>query len=55
MPLREALMLTFADFVDDLYDNHVAELLDRALYHVEHLRMGVRDSPAAVPEPAIAD
>ncbi|MEV1023246.1 metalloregulator ArsR/SmtB family transcription factor [Streptomyces sp. NPDC050264] len=26
-----------------LYDNHVAELLDQALFHVEHLRMGVRD------------
>ncbi|MFE4334945.1 MULTISPECIES: ArsR/SmtB family transcription factor [unclassified Streptomyces] len=31
-----------------LYDNHVAELLDQALYHVEHLRMGIRDTPAAV-------
>ncbi|AXK31961.1 ArsR family transcriptional regulator [Streptomyces armeniacus] len=30
-----------------LYDNHVAELLDQALYHVEHLRIGVRDAPAA--------
>ncbi|MBP0458183.1 ArsR/SmtB family transcription factor [Streptomyces montanisoli] len=29
-----------------LYDNHVAELLDQALYHVEHLRLGVRDTPA---------
>ncbi|MEV7278817.1 metalloregulator ArsR/SmtB family transcription factor [Streptomyces sp. NPDC093111] len=29
-----------------LYDNHVAELLDQALYHVEHLRLGVRDVPA---------
>ncbi|MFE4669505.1 ArsR/SmtB family transcription factor [Streptomyces sp. NPDC056716] len=29
-----------------LYDNHVAELLDQALYHVEHLRLGVRDHPA---------
>ncbi|MET9350362.1 ArsR/SmtB family transcription factor [Streptomyces termitum] len=29
-----------------LYDNHVAELLDQALYHVEHLRLGVRDDPA---------
>ncbi|MEV0695819.1 metalloregulator ArsR/SmtB family transcription factor [Streptomyces sp. NPDC050388] len=29
-----------------LYDNHVAELLDQALYHVEHLRMGIRDTPA---------
>ncbi|MDT0435428.1 MULTISPECIES: metalloregulator ArsR/SmtB family transcription factor [Streptomyces] len=29
-----------------LYDDHVAELLDQALYHVEHLRLGVRDAPA---------
>ncbi|WP_210592601.1 metalloregulator ArsR/SmtB family transcription factor [Streptomyces sp. GESEQ-35] len=28
-----------------LYDNHVAELLDQALYHVEHLRLGLRDTP----------
>lgn len=26
-----------------LYDNHVAELLDQALYHVEHLRLGISD------------
>lgn len=26
-----------------LYDNHVAELLDQAIYHVEHLRMGKPD------------
>jgi DNA-binding transcriptional ArsR family regulator len=31
-----------------LYDNHVAELLEQALYHVEHLRLGLRDTtPAA--------
>jgi ArsR family transcriptional regulator, nickel/cobalt-responsive transcriptional repressor len=29
-----------------LYDNHVAELLDQALYHVEHLRLGLTDAPA---------
>ncbi|MGW4910303.1 ArsR/SmtB family transcription factor [Streptomyces sp. NPDC004270] len=29
-----------------LYDNHVAELLDQALYHVEHLRLGLRDTSA---------
>ncbi|MGN5379492.1 transcriptional regulator [Streptomyces sp. MUSC 14] len=29
-----------------LYDNHVAELLEQALYHVEHLRLGLRDAPA---------
>lgn len=38
-----------------LYDNHVAELLDQALYHVEHLRLGVRDVPAALPEAVPAD
>jgi DNA-binding transcriptional ArsR family regulator len=26
-----------------LYDNHVAMLLDEAVYHVEHLRLGIRD------------
>ena len=29
-----------------LYDNHVAELLDAAVYHIEHLRLGVRDDTA---------
>lgn len=29
-----------------LYDNHVAELLEQALFHVEHLRLGLRDTPA---------
>ncbi|MFI7006023.1 ArsR/SmtB family transcription factor [Streptomyces sp. NPDC050145] len=33
-----------------LYDNHVSELLDQALYHVEHLRLGKHDEPADVPE-----
>ncbi|TDC55291.1 ArsR family transcriptional regulator [Actinomadura sp. KC345] len=27
-----------------LHDNHVAMLLDEAVYHSEHLRMGVRDT-----------
>ncbi|MFC9734818.1 ArsR/SmtB family transcription factor [Streptomyces roseolus] len=35
-----------------LYDNHVAELLDQALHHVEHLRLGVRDLPAELDAPA---
>lgn len=26
-----------------LYDDHVAQLLDQAIYHVEHLRMGKPD------------
>jgi DNA-binding transcriptional ArsR family regulator len=30
-----------------LYDNHVAELLEQALFHVEHLRLGLRDTPAS--------
>ncbi|MFJ5927445.1 ArsR/SmtB family transcription factor [Kitasatospora sp. NPDC092948] len=34
-----------------LHDNHVAELLDQALHHVEHLRLGIRDAPAG-PAPA---
>ncbi|MGZ0198919.1 ArsR/SmtB family transcription factor [Streptomyces sp. RM1] len=34
--------------VYSLYDNHVAELLDQALYHVEHLRLGLHDTPAEV-------
>lgn len=29
-----------------LYDTHVAELLDQAVYHTEHLRLGKRDAPA---------
>ncbi len=28
-----------------LYDSHVAMLLDEAVYHSEHLRLGVRDTP----------
>jgi DNA-binding transcriptional ArsR family regulator len=28
-----------------LYDHHVAELLQQALFHVEHLRLGLRDAP----------
>ncbi|MFF9815087.1 ArsR/SmtB family transcription factor [Streptomyces sp. NPDC014006] len=37
--------------VYSLYDDHVAQLLDQALYHVEHLRLGVRDFPAEQPGP----
>lgn len=32
--------------VYSLYDNHVAELLDQAIYHAEHLRLGAPDRPA---------
>jgi DNA-binding transcriptional ArsR family regulator len=31
--------------VYSLYDNHVAMLLDEAVYHIEHLRLGIRDAP----------
>ncbi|MFF4737106.1 ArsR/SmtB family transcription factor [Streptomyces sp. NPDC001262] len=34
-----------------LHDNHVAELLDQALYHVEHLRLGLTDTPVRAAEP----
>jgi ArsR family transcriptional regulator, nickel/cobalt-responsive transcriptional repressor len=30
-----------------LYDNHVAELLDQAVYHIEHLRLGISDTADA--------
>jgi DNA-binding transcriptional ArsR family regulator len=30
-----------------LYDNHVAQLLDEAVYHSEHLRLGLSDHPMA--------
>jgi ArsR family transcriptional regulator, nickel/cobalt-responsive transcriptional repressor len=33
--------------VYSLYDSHVAQLLDQAVYHIEHLRLGVRDEPSA--------
>jgi DNA-binding transcriptional ArsR family regulator len=32
--------------VYSLYDNHVAQLLDEAIYHAEHLRLGAPDRPA---------
>ncbi|MGW7418123.1 ArsR/SmtB family transcription factor [Streptomyces sp. NPDC054863] len=38
--------------VYSLYDHHVAQLLDQALFHVEHLRMGLRDTPPAGAAPA---
>lgn len=31
--------------VYSLYDSHVAQLLDEAIYHAEHLRLGVPDRP----------
>ncbi|MFD7168856.1 ArsR/SmtB family transcription factor [Streptomyces violascens] len=38
-----------------LYDNHVAELLEQALYHVEHLRLGLHDGPVGTDAPAAAE
>lgn len=32
--------------VYSLYDNHVAMLLDEAVYHIEHLGSGITDDPA---------
>ncbi|MER6472289.1 ArsR/SmtB family transcription factor [Streptomyces collinus] len=40
--------------VYSLYDNHVAALIDQAIYHVEHLRLGLTDS-AALTEPEEED
>lgn len=34
--------------VYSLYDNHVAQLLDEAIYHAEHLRLGTPDTPGEV-------
>jgi DNA-binding transcriptional ArsR family regulator len=38
--LRQGRSVTYS-----LYDNHVAQLLDEAIYHVEHLRLGAPDRP----------
>ncbi|MCW2765478.1 MAG: ArsR family transcriptional regulator [Nocardioides sp.] len=35
---RSGRSITYA-----LYDNHVAQLLDEAVYHAEHLRLGAPD------------
>ena len=37
-----------------LYDDHVAMLLDEAVYHSEHLRLGIRDEFALPAETAPA-
>jgi DNA-binding transcriptional ArsR family regulator len=34
-----------------LHDDHVAALLDQAVHHIEHLRLGVTDTPAEPPPP----
>jgi DNA-binding transcriptional ArsR family regulator len=36
---------TGRNIVYRLYDNHVAQLLDEAIYHSEHLRLGIPDRP----------
>jgi hypothetical protein len=36
---------TGRSIVYSLYDNHVAQLLDQAIYHSEHLRLGIPDRP----------
>jgi DNA-binding transcriptional ArsR family regulator len=36
-----------------LYDNHVAMLLDQAVYHCEHLRLGIRDNVPAADSEAV--
>ncbi len=38
--------------VYSLYDSHVAMLLDEAVYHIEHLRLGLRDDHPAGRRPA---
>ena len=35
-----------------LYDSHVAMLLDEAVYHAHHLRLGLRDAPDGGQRPA---
>jgi ArsR family transcriptional regulator, nickel/cobalt-responsive transcriptional repressor len=34
------------NIVYSLYDDHVAMLLCQAVYHIEHLRLGITDAPA---------
>ncbi|NKY48782.1 ArsR/SmtB family transcription factor [Nocardia vermiculata] len=36
---------TGRSIVYSLYDAHVAQLLDEAIYHSEHLRLGISDRP----------
>lgn len=38
---------TGRNIVYRLYDNHVAQLLDEAVYHSEHLRLGLTDETEA--------
>ncbi|MER6381422.1 metalloregulator ArsR/SmtB family transcription factor [Streptomyces sp. NPDC001250] len=41
--LRALGLVTGRHIVYSLYDDHVAQLLDQAVHHIEHLRLGVRD------------
>lgn len=34
-----------------LYDDHVAALIDQAIYHAEHVRLGATDQPRTAGEP----
>jgi ArsR family transcriptional regulator, nickel/cobalt-responsive transcriptional repressor len=36
-----------------LYDDHVARLLDEAVYHSEHLRLGLRDAAVGQQQPVL--
>jgi len=36
-----------------LYDDHVARLLDEAVYHSEHLRLGLRDAAIGQQQPSL--
>lgn len=36
---------TGRSIIYSLYDNHVAQLLDEAIYHCEHRRMGLSERP----------
>ena len=38
---------TGRSIIYNLYDNHVAQLLDEAVYHSEHLRLGLAERPAS--------
>lgn len=43
------------NIVYSLYDDHVAMLLDQAVYHIEHLRLGISDTPVQAVTVAAAD
>jgi DNA-binding transcriptional ArsR family regulator len=49
--LRNLRLVTGArtgrNIVYSLHDHHIAQLLDEAVYHTEHLRLGLSDRPEA--------